>query len=567
MASITAASRPPASEPDRAGSASIRRWSLGVWVRARWWSLGAQPTGRLVPGSVTVFVVAVVIGVTASAVSVSAGAGITYRDEQLHLTIARRLFDSATPGFQQLGTVWLPVPHLVLAPFVIDFGWWVSGTGSAIVGTLCLALSATALYRIAARLRFRRGARLVTVAGFVSSPAVLYVFTTPLTEPVLIAGLLGCVAGLARWVTATRRHSFGETAVFCGFPLAIAVMSRYEGWALLLGGVLFVLVVSSRRDRRKGAALASALGLALPPLVAIAWWLAYNSAIYGNALEFANGSFSAAELQRSIVESGLVTTAGNPGLAVFVYAWSIVEAFGPLTVMLAVIGAAVLAVRDGLSDRFLLLGLTAVPALFSLVSLATGQSVIYSDHTLPTGWWNTRYALVAGLSTSVLVGYLVQAAVEFRHRAGTRLSGRAWGAGITAAVLIGFGGQSLWMLEEPGRVAVLAEAADQRVAFADLRRSFTWLGGEYEGGGILVDESQNPFVLDLGLPLIELVDYAAGDAFVSAQLDPDSAVVWVFFNEDNEVDAITGMLSAHPERLHRFALVHSDGPYRIYRRW
>ncbi|MWV51322.1 hypothetical protein GRS96_18790 [Rathayibacter sp. VKM Ac-2803] len=536
---------------------------FGAWARARWADLGASPPGRRVPGSVTVFVAVVVLGALASVVSVSSGAGIAYRDEQLHLSIARRLFDSASPGFQQLGTVWLPVPHLILAPFVIDFEWWVSGAGAAIVGTLCLGLSASALYRIAARMRSGRTARLATVAAFVSSPAVLYVFTTPLTEPVLIAGLLGCVAGLARWVTARRRHSIGETAVFCGIPLAIAVMSRYEGWALLAGGAVLVAVVSFRRDRRIGAAVASAFGLALPSLAAIAWWLAYNTAIYGNPLEFANGPFSAAELQRGITEAGLVTTAGDPGIAVYVYVWSIVQAYGPASVVLAALGAAALAVRDGLSDRFLLLALTGVPALFSLVSLAAGQSVIYSDHTLPTGWWNTRYALVAGLVTSVMIGYLVQTVIEAR----SRVAGRAFRAVVGAAVLAGLTGQSVWMLGEPERVAVLAEAADQRVAFADLRRSFTWLGRQYEGGGILVDESQNPFVLDLRLPLVELVDYAAGEAFVRAQEDPAGAVEWILLNEDNEADTITRVLSRHPERLDRFALVHSDGPYRIYRRW
>ncbi|KQQ05580.1 MULTISPECIES: ArnT family glycosyltransferase [unclassified Rathayibacter] len=564
METATALDPSPARDPRVPPLIALLR-SPAAWAHARWSDLGAVPTGRRVPGSVTVFVVVLVIGALASVVSVSSGAGITYRDEQLHLSIARRLFDSATPGFQQLGTVWLPVPHLILAPFVIDFGWWVSGAGAAIVGTVCLAASASALYRIAARMRGGRTARLATVAAFVSSPAVLYVFTTPLTEPVLIAGLLGCIAGLARWVTARRRHSFGETAVFCGIPLAIAVMSRYEGWALLAGGVLFVLVVSFRRDRRVASAVSSAIGLALPSAVAIAWWLAYNAATYGNPLEFANGQFSAAELQRGITEAGLVTTAGNPGISVYVYGWSIVQAFGPATAVLATGGAVLLAVRDGLSDRFLLLGLTSVPALFSLVSLAAGQSVIYSDHTLPTGWWNTRYALVAGLFTSVLIGYLVQAVVEARGRA--RPTPRTFRAAVGVTVLIALGGQSLWMLQAPDRVAVLAEAADQRAAFADLRRSFTWLGGEYDGGGILVDESQNPFVLDLGLPLVELVDYAAGDAFVLAQEDPENSVEWIFLNEDNEVDTIARTLSRHPERLEGFALVHSDGPYRVYRRW
>lgn len=556
MDSRTAHARPPAGDPPP--RAPLR--AGGIWS-----GLGAAPLGQMVPGSATVFVLVLLVGALASVVSVASGAAIAYRDEQLHLTIARRLVDSAAPGFQQLGTVWLPVPHLILAPFVLDFGLWVSGAGAAVVGTLCLAASATALYRIAARVGLGRTARLTTVAAFVASPAVLYVFTTPLTEPVLIAGLLGCIAGLARWATASRPHSMGETAVFCGVPLAIAVMSRYEGWALLAGGTVFVLVVSLRRDRRLLPALASAAGLVLPPLLAIAWWLAYNTAIYGDPLEFANGQFSAAELQRGITEAGLVTTAGSPGISVYVYGWSIIEAFGPLTVVLAVAGAAALAVRDGLSDRFLLLGLTAVPGLFSLVSLAAGQSVIYSDHSMPTGWWNTRYALVAGLFAAVLVGFVVQSGVDAMRRLPLRRA--LAGPVVGGMVLVALVGQAGWMLAETDRVAVLAEAADQRVAFADLRRTFVWLGAQYEGGGVLVDESQNPFVLDLGLPLVELVNYASGEAFVRAQEDPGSRVEWILLNEDNESDTVGAVFAAHPERLADFTLVHSDGPYRVYRRW
>ena len=36
-------------------------------------------------------------------------------DAVAHINIARRVFDSRTPGLLQLGSVWLPLPHL-LAP-------------------------------------------------------------------------------------------------------------------------------------------------------------------------------------------------------------------------------------------------------------------------------------------------------------------------------------------------------------------------------------------------------------------------------------------------------------------
>ena len=45
---------------------------------------------------------------------------LLYGDAVAHLNIARRVFDSKTPGLLQLGTVWLPLPHLLMIPFLLS---------------------------------------------------------------------------------------------------------------------------------------------------------------------------------------------------------------------------------------------------------------------------------------------------------------------------------------------------------------------------------------------------------------------------------------------------------------
>ena len=39
-----------------------------------------------------------------------------YGDAEAHLNIARRIVDSHTPGYDQVGTVWLPLPHWLMLP-------------------------------------------------------------------------------------------------------------------------------------------------------------------------------------------------------------------------------------------------------------------------------------------------------------------------------------------------------------------------------------------------------------------------------------------------------------------
>ena len=57
------------------------------------------------------------------------GGILLFGDAVAHMNIARRVFDSRTPGLLQLGTVWLPLPHLLMIPFVISDGAWQSGLG------------------------------------------------------------------------------------------------------------------------------------------------------------------------------------------------------------------------------------------------------------------------------------------------------------------------------------------------------------------------------------------------------------------------------------------------------
>src|SRR6185295_19221158 len=50
-----------------------------------------------------------------------AGLVLSHYDAKAHLVVARRVIDNLTPGWQQIGAVWLPLPHLIdLLPVQID---------------------------------------------------------------------------------------------------------------------------------------------------------------------------------------------------------------------------------------------------------------------------------------------------------------------------------------------------------------------------------------------------------------------------------------------------------------
>lgn len=536
-------------------------------ARKTWDLMAAPVSGRRIPGTATVAMIAAVVGYAACLYTTGQGTNLDYPDPQSHLTIARRVFDSKAPGFEQLGTVWLPMPHILLMPFVIDLWMFKTGWGACILGILALSASASGLYRISARLGFNRGGRIASVLVLLANPAVLYVYTTALTEPVLIMCLVAGMAGLAHWSTSRRRMSAGELAVFAGIPSGAAVLSRYEGWALVLTGSAFVLVVAMRRSGSWREALTMAGSYAMVPVGAVLWWLAYNWAIYGKPLEFMFGEYSAYAQQRAMTEGGMVTTKGNLGMTLWTFHWSLLETVGWVILVLAASGAFLLILKHGLGNMTLLVAVTGSAYAFGLASLYLGQTVMYNDHSLPPGWWNNRFALTA-------VPFLAVLAAAFVNWITRPRSLRPWAlSGLVIALLL----QNLWWSEDPvGRLAVLAEGRLFAQSTQNSSEAARWLQANYTSGGILMDESAggNAVLPVMGIPLHHFYNRASGDHFAPALFDPALHAEWVFVNVEasrgasytGPRDMVYEAISQNPSFGTRYALAFSTPTHRIYQR-
>ncbi len=77
------------------------------------------------------------------------GAMINYGDAIAHLHIARRVFDSRLPRFSEFGSVWLPLPHILLLPFVQSYSWWATGLAGVVPSALAYIGSCAGIYRLA----------------------------------------------------------------------------------------------------------------------------------------------------------------------------------------------------------------------------------------------------------------------------------------------------------------------------------------------------------------------------------------------------------------------------------
>src|SRR5205807_1163815 len=76
---------------------------------------------------------ALVAGSAAAIYYAHAGLTLAHYDARAHLVVARRVIDSLTPGWQQIGAVWLPLPHVLnMLPVQVDALYRTGASGVAI---------------------------------------------------------------------------------------------------------------------------------------------------------------------------------------------------------------------------------------------------------------------------------------------------------------------------------------------------------------------------------------------------------------------------------------------------
>jgi hypothetical protein len=174
---------------------------------------------------------------------------LSHYDAKAHLVVARRVFDNITPGWKQIGAVWLPLPHLLhMLPTQIDVLYRTGAFGS-FLSVISFALTVWAAARLVLAMTGSHAGAITAGALLLLNPNLLYLQSTPMTEPLLLGVTFLLVLWMYEWLAAERP---GETAgadphrppVRIGWALLAAAWTRYEAWpvvAAILCAVTYAL--------------------------------------------------------------------------------------------------------------------------------------------------------------------------------------------------------------------------------------------------------------------------------------------------------------------------------------
>jgi hypothetical protein len=214
-------------------------------------------------------IVAAIGGTAAAWHYATLGLTLSHYDARGHLVVARRIFDNLTPGWQQIGAVWLPLPHLLNAlPVQVDV-FYRTGASAIAISIASFAAAAAAIGWIVLLITESAGAAVAGAAVFALNPNVVYLQSTPMTEPLLIAlttiavGLLMTGSGAAGWA------------------FALACLTRYEAWPVTCAALAAAVYARWRAGDRLSVAARGVGSIALSPAIAVIAFTIFSRAVIG----------------------------------------------------------------------------------------------------------------------------------------------------------------------------------------------------------------------------------------------------------------------------------------------
>ena len=472
---------------------------------------------------------AAVVGTLAAINYQQADLTLSHYDARGHLVVARRIFDSLTPGWRQIGAVWLPLPHLLNAVPVQFDPFYRTGASAVAISVVSFAAATTAIGWMVVAITGSRAAALIGAAVFALNPNVLYLQATPMTEPLLLGLLLPALAMLMAWCRDGR-----PAPALIGLVFALACLTRYEAWPVTIVALTAAVWIRRRTGTAWKSSFLDALRIGALPAAAVAGFLAFSRVVVGEWF-VSSGFFVPDNPAR-----------GRPLAAAASIVHGIDALGGRGLVIVASLGLAA-ALGAGLVDRA---RARAVLPSSLLAVAALPFAAFVSGHP-----YRIRY--MVPLVAAVAVGAGVFAAA----------SRRAWAA--TMAIVLILAAVDLRPLSSTAPMVL--EAQWDRPSARERARVTACLQAGHDGRLILASmNSLGHYMQELshtGLRLRDFVHEGNGEAWRQALERPGPEIGWILISESaHGRDALFGPAYEKPALLRGFSRVCEGGAVALYRR-
>jgi cellulose synthase/poly-beta-1,6-N-acetylglucosamine synthase-like glycosyltransferase len=468
---------------------------------------------------------------------------LLYDDAYSHLRIARAVFDSTTPGLAQLGSVWLPLPHILMWPFIWNDYLWHSGLAGSFVGMICYILTAIYLFLSIRRLTHSSRISFLGSLLFIFNPNVLYLQSTPLSELTCFGTLtIACYYFLAWTQEDTTKY-----LVLAAMSTFLATLARYDGWVLFLCLSCLIFLIGWMKRQRLLKIGANLVIFGTLGGLGILLWFIWNQIIFGDALYFQNGQYSSQAAQMALLHSGGLYTYHNVWLSVKTYTLDVMYSFGNVLAIVAAFAFVVFFIRRRFSPTMLAALAFVSPFAFYILSLYSGQAAIWVPGAVPATahiqFYNVRYGAEMVVPASLFIATLL-------HRISFWLRPRLNLLSQIAFVIL-LVAQTMFTTSS-GIISI--QDGQYGLNCVSTHIANAYLAQHYAEGRILQDVTSGDFSLsDAGFDFKNVVYFGSGALWREALADPADTVQWILSSPGDTISKYINLND--PLFLSHFSLV------------
>lgn len=163
---------------------------------------------------------------------------LSYGDAISRLNIARKIIDSITPGFGQLGAIWLPFPTVLMIPFIWSDFLWHSGIAGAIISGTAFIFGAVYLKKTMYLITKDTAASLLVWLIFVTNINVLFFQSMAMSESFFLFSVIMTLYFLSKWMLDQEITNY----LLAAFFVMLGTLTRYEGYFVLVGSLVTISI-------------------------------------------------------------------------------------------------------------------------------------------------------------------------------------------------------------------------------------------------------------------------------------------------------------------------------------
>jgi hypothetical protein len=446
------------------------------------------------------------------------GLGLAYNDARSHLDIGRRVVEGLKPGVAQLGSVWLPLNHVLMIPLIWNDWAWHSGFAGAVWSMLSYVGTGILIYKYLEKLKVNKWISLFAVFIFASNNNILYLQSTAMTELLLLFTMTAGCYYLLLWLYDDNLIDL----VKASFWVMMSTLVRYDGWFLLGVSTLTVVYHTLRKKGYKTTegtfffyCTVAGLGVVL--------WFAWNLLIFKDPFYFMLGPFSAHAQQTQLLEAGNLPTKSNPLLSTQIYFYALLFNSIATTAVLGLIASVAMWFDKKLPGEAKLASLSLhAPLAFNILALILGFSVLFVQGISGDTWFNVRYGIMVMPSLAIFIGYLANKYKDFKWII----------VGLTLLVAV---------FAYIGKDAVVIDDARVGSSQKNVTEVSGWLyenARDKDGFVLISAASHDAIIFSSNLPMKKFIHEGTGDYWTSATIAPDRWARWIVMRT-NDVNDLT----------------------------